>query len=560
MPGNDVGASSHSTAAAASLRWGIYWLLIAAAVGQVSGRLLATNSIDRLAYDNARIQAEYEKSRAKYVGEGATGEALAEKLKRRRAELESRLRLDRPFLSSNDRSRWLTVRALVEYHTFEIDKIVTDPQQARQWDTIDMIKHPGWDGKGWKGEGRLYSSKPPLLATIIAGPYWVIYHTTGLSLRDDPHTVGRILLFLFNVIPLAIYFWLLAGICERYGTTDYGRLLVMATAAFGTFLTTFAVTLNNHLHAAIFVIAALAAALPIWFEGRRQWRYFAIAGFCAAMAVACELPALSFCVAIGLAAFWKAPRRALLGFLPPALLVGAAHLGTNYLSHGTIEPPYGMRDFSKDDQGNTKDWTNGNWYNYDYYVGTGDKKVKKQSYWSRDEAALARRSAIDRGEASRATYALHALVGHHGIFSLTPVWLLSVCGAMMMICRGRFQSVAPRDESMSQRAEQGISLRSLGLLVAAISIVCIGFYIGQGTENRNYGGGTSGLRWAFWLTPLWLIAMLPAADWIGGRRWARFLAALLLALSALSASYPIWNPWSHPWIYQWMVHLGWLTP
>ena len=29
------------------------------------------------------------------------------------------------------------------------------------WDTIDMVKHRGWDG-----QGHLYSSKPPLLATI----------------------------------------------------------------------------------------------------------------------------------------------------------------------------------------------------------------------------------------------------------------------------------------------------------------------------------------------------------------------------------------------------------
>lgn len=556
MLGKDVGASTHPTAAT-HLRRAVYWLLIAAAVGQVSGRLLATNSIDRLAYDSARIQEEYQKSRAKFVAEGVSGQELEDKLNRRRAELESRLRLDRPFLSSNDRSRWLTVRALVEYHTFEIDKIVTDPQQAKVWDTIDMVKHRGWDGKGWEGEGRLYSSKPPLLATIMAGPYWVIYHTTGLSLRDDPHTVGRILLFLFNVIPLAIYLWLLAGICGRYGTTDYGRLLVMATAAFGTFLTTFAVTLNNHLHAAIFVTAALAAALPIWFEGRREWRYFVIAGFCAAMTVACELPALSFCVAIGVAFLWKAPKPTLLGFLPAALLVGAAWAGTNYASHGTFKPAYDVRDFSPGPDGKTKDWRNGNWYNYDFYVG----KVKRLSYWSRDEASLARRSAIDRGEPSHARYALHVLVGHHGIFSLSPIWLLSVVGALMMMrCRGKQPTNSERGITTTSTEQPADSYRALGLLVAAISLVCIAYYVlVQGTENRNYGGGTSGLRWTFWLTPLWLIAMLPAADWISGRRWAQFLAALLLALSALSASYPIWNPWSHPWIYQWMEHMGWLA-
>ena len=46
---------------------------------------------------------------------------------------------------------------------------------------------------------------------------------------------------------LVIYFGLLARLVERFGTTDWGRIFVMAAAVFGTFLTTFAVTINNHL-------------------------------------------------------------------------------------------------------------------------------------------------------------------------------------------------------------------------------------------------------------------------------------------------------------------------
>ncbi len=45
----------------------------------------------------------------------------------------------RPFLSANDRSRWDTVRALVEHGTYAIDDVIREPG----WDTIDMVKHPG---------------------------------------------------------------------------------------------------------------------------------------------------------------------------------------------------------------------------------------------------------------------------------------------------------------------------------------------------------------------------------------------------------------------------------
>ena len=74
--------------------------------------------------------------------------------------------------------------------------------------------------------------------------------------------------------------------------------------------------------------------------------------------------------------------------------------------------------------------------------------------------------------------------------------------------------------------------------------------------TNNYGGNSSGPRWLFWLTPFWLLTMLPAADWLAGRRWGRGLACLLLAVSVLSASYPTWNPWRHPWLYNLLEYLN----
>ena len=101
--------------------------------------------------------------------QGIEGEALKNELARIETQLRRDAQLRRPFLSANDRSRWCTVRALVEPEMrvegapYAIDKVIQDPN----WDTIDMVKH----------DGHLYSSKPPLLATLMAGIYWIIYHT-----------------------------------------------------------------------------------------------------------------------------------------------------------------------------------------------------------------------------------------------------------------------------------------------------------------------------------------------------------------------------------------------
>jgi hypothetical protein len=75
-------------------------------------------------------------------------------------------------------------------------------------------------------------------------------------------------------------------------------------------------------------------------------------------------------------------------------------------------------------------------------------------------------------------------------------------------------------------------------------------------EDRNYGGMTSAFRWVFWLTPLWIVTMLPAADATARSRTWRIFCAVLLAVSALSAAYPR-NPWSHPWIRNFAMHVGW---
>ncbi|HEY2841543.1 MAG TPA: hypothetical protein VGJ26_20455, partial [Pirellulales bacterium] len=426
----------------------------------------------------------------------------------------------RPFLSGNDRSRWATVRALVEHGTYAIDEIVAEPG----WDTIDVVKHDEEGREAPKAdEGHIYSSKPTLLPTIMAGPYWVIVRVTGETLATHPYAIGRVMLILFNVLPLLIYFILWGKVADRLGTTDWGRIFTMACATLGTFLTTFAVVINNHLPAAVTAMATLYLALRITQDGERRWWLFVLTGLFAALTAANELPALSFFAAVGAMLLWQAPRLTLLAFAPPALLVAVAAIGTNYAAHHTWSTPYAHR--SEGD----------NWYDFQYLR---DGKPRT-SYWANPKG----RSLIDQGEPSMARYALHALVGHHGIFSLSPIWLLSIVGLAMLLL--------DRDPEW----------RQWGLLIAAVSAVCLVFYILlRGVEDRNYGGTTSGFRWVFWMAPLWLAAMQPAADWMGQRRAWQIVAALLLAASVLSVSYPTWNPWTHPWPYDLMESMGALAP
>ena len=144
----------------ASTRWGIYLVLIAIAVGNMSGRLLSVNSVDKVQLESTRIREALDRKRARLADEGLAEQEIAARISADEATIRDELRLQRPFLSANDRSRWVTIRSLVEHGTYEIDAIVIEPT----WDTIDMVQHNGRDG-----ELHLYSSKPPLLATLVGG-------------------------------------------------------------------------------------------------------------------------------------------------------------------------------------------------------------------------------------------------------------------------------------------------------------------------------------------------------------------------------------------------------
>lgn len=523
----------------ASLRRAVYAVMIAAAAGMMLGRILAVDSVDYYRLEAERrkqIEPELKRRTAELRAAGRTEEEIAEKIAQVRADLEQKAQLSRPFLSGNDRSRWCTLRALVEPQLrvpgapYAIDRVIQEPN----WDTIDMVKHnrryqppeeplpdlnPGDRIRDWDGRqvgGHLYSSKPPLYPTLLAGIYWVVHKITGETLGTEPYLIGRTILIIVQWLPMIVYFILLVRLIDSLGTSDWGRIFAAGAGIFGTFLTTFSVVLNNHLPAAVCVLISLYAWVRIERDGRRHWGWFATAGFFTAMAVVNELPAAAWAAAVAAALLYRAWKPTLLAFVPAAVIVAAAFLATNYIAHRTIIPPYAQRT------------AEGGWYNYTY-IRQG--RVI-DSYWNNPVG-------IDQGEPHWPTYALHVLIGHHGIFSLQPFWLMSVVGLALWFKR------RPWSEA-----------RLIGAAITLVSLVCIAFYLAQPVPNRNYGGMCCGLRWLFWFSPLWTLALVPTADTWANHRLLRGLGLLLLAFGVMSVSYPTWNPWTHPWISNALAYWG----
>lgn len=244
-----------------------------------------------------------------------------------------------------------------------------------------------------------------------------------------------------------------------------------------------------------------------------------MSGFFTAFTITNELPAAAFAAFLGLVLLWRLPRLTLMWFVPAALIPAVAFFLTNYLAVGMWRPAYS--EFG------------GPWYEY------------AGSHWLPPAAGQVKRGIDWAGQReSRAEYILNCLIGHHGIFSLSPIWILAFAGMVLVLLR----RLGADDERRGNRR-----LLALGTLL--VSVVVLGFYLTNRTVN--YGGWTTGLRWLMWLSPLWLLTMLPVADRLGQSRWGRGVAYLLLAVSVMSVSYAVMNPWRHPWLYAFFEALGW---
>ncbi len=366
----------------------VYLLLIAISAALMLGRIMAVDRVDLRQLEIARmaqIQPRLDAKEAELRKRTSDEKAIRAELDRTRQNLIRDAKLESPMLCGNDRSRWCTIRALVEpdmrivrtvtrpdgspryeYVWYAIDKV----QTIKGWDTIDMVKHELPDQPG---PAYLYSSKPPLLPTVLALPYSAIYWGSGqrITLEKEPYLVVRSMLVLLNLLPLTFCWFLSARLIDRFGTTDWARIFSVAAICFGTFLSTFVVTLNNHLPAVFCVTIAFYCAVRIFFDGETRLRYFAGAGFFAAFAVACELPAASFFGLLGLLLLLKYPKPTLLAGTPAALFVLAAFFATNYAAHRTVLPAYSQRA----------------WYIYEFERGG----VMRDSYWKNPVG-------IDRGE------------------------------------------------------------------------------------------------------------------------------------------------------------------
>lgn len=402
-----------------------------------------------------------------------------------------------PIQNANDESRWCTVWSLVERGTYVIDDA---PWTAH---TVDKIRR----------DGHYYSSKPPLFPTLLAGIYWLQRHALGWSLDTHRALVVRSTLFLVNVVPLMIFIALYARFVSRTHARRQPFVLAYCTlaAALGTYLTPYCVTLTSHTvagfccMATIYVVWRISRGRPTGSPLRSDGAWFALAGLLAGLLPALDLLATPFCVGVFVTLLWIDPARTTRCFVPAALVPIAAFLLTNWLVMDTVVPAYAFK--------STELY---------HYPG---------SFWENPRGIAANTD-------SRPLYLLHMLVGHHGWFTHTPLFLIACLAAVRRPFGG-----PP-------------SFPSFNLLVLANFAFLVVFYL---IISDDYGGTCQGLRWLFWQIPLLLMLLPPAVERLARSKAGRVALWSVLTLSIFSAAYALPGPWGASWLHVLIRSTGWVT-
>lgn len=540
--------------------WSIYWLIIGAALALVAGRVVVVSSIEG---DTAFLSAN---DRSRWC----TIASLVE---------DGTYEIDRQVAIFNPIHR-----------------------HRRPWNTIDKVQHIGRDGDWhqYSSKPPLYPTMiagiyaclngltglrmtdhpvyvPRIILAIVNIPMLAILFIATTSVTD--RMTRSIWAKLLSV--LGMCFGTMLGPFSISLSNHVPAAAAIAVAAWLYFRAIDRVARQD-------LVQGAGEALQEGLIGLRI--EYLSAGIAIALAAANELPALSIMVCF-VALFALVDRRSVAPVISGVCIVGFAFFGTNWVAHQSFRPPYAHRgdgalletisevpqkwlsEFNDSAQPSDQltDWLAGNltgsnvsdldsasWlasnepnrlrlktHSGDYALLAKDDSIEiriwddwyeyQGSYWQDGN-----RRGVDLGEPSRARYLFNMLVGHHGVFSLTPIWLLFPFGLVRSIQRNTWPE------------------KRFALTVLLCTTICAAFYLMRPTIDRNYGGVSVCFRWLLWFAPLWMIFASKAVENFQSIKLAKWVTVCLLATSIFSASTAISNPWQSPWLYRYLEFLGWL--
>jgi hypothetical protein len=384
-------------------------------------------------------------------------------------------------------------------------RAVLGPNDASRWDTVWSLTH----GKGYVidessymtadkvyNHGHYYSTKPALLPAFVAAITSLASCATGATLPNQDYILIPIVVTIINVLPFVLVIYFFGKWLADLSYSDFTKAFCLITAAFGTYLTAYNTSLNNHTVAAVAVMLTMLSGSRISTDHAQNALHFFACGVLSAWVVANELPAGFFCV-LTFGYLWKIDKvKTLKFFAPGALIVTILFFGCTFWATGGFVPYYLHKEL--------------------YYY--------PDSFWNHP-------TGISSAKDPLGVYILNFIVGHHGIVSLSPVLLLGLLGMFS-------------------------PLTSAPLRFGAIFLTIINCAFVFSTTH-DYAGTCQGPRWFMWLIPIWLFCMPPITERLSRSTLGKCVLFESLVWSFGSVCYATFaspsGPWSVSWLHQLML-------
>ena len=383
-------------------------------------------------------------------------------------------------------SRLATVYALVHDGSWYIDRPAGEPPNPFEMLTVDKVQTPN---------GRMISSKPPVLPLLMAGEYAALnsFADWRLTNRDDLRRVMRVMIVTLIKIPYAVGMLFFVLLLRLFFQDGKKAALVLLIMAFASPIPGYACQINNHTPSAAALCGALYFGLGLY-AGKLKpssWRFCAF-GFLSAFIFVTDIPITIFPASLGLLLIMKYPRQAMLWAGLGALPLLTLHFALMTAITGS---PFPVQ-------------TREIMYNF------------RNSYWRNP-------IGVDGLNESRWLYLFHMNFGRFGTFLLFPSLLFAVPGFI--------RSLVNRE----------VGIKSFALTMGAAWALLTLYYV---LETNNYGGAAYGFRWHIGAVPVFLFfSAVQMAATQRKYQWA-FFAALFL-VSGYSAWECMQAPWgaSHEW-------------
>ncbi len=376
-------------------------------------------------------------------------------------------------------SRLSTVHTLSEFGTWSLDAIPRD--EPLPFSTVDKVMVGGRVLNGVTVDGRMISSKPPLLPLAMTALYQLQKPIIGWDLRnkDDVIPIARYMTVVLITSSYAVGLLFFMNILLVFNIRPAIRLVLMVSLAFGSQMFGFATIINNHVPGTAMLLVALyfAIALGQGAVSPSAWRFGAF-GFVGAFACTIDMPAGVFIVIAGLYLLMRHPRSTMLYVIPAAAIPLAIHFGV--MIAVTDSPlPVQTREAAY------------------YYQG---------SYWRHPVG-------IDALNEPKAIYAFHMTFGRKGLFSLYPIMLAGIAAAGWTLTRRG----AP---------QRGFVFAGFAGFIVLTLYYCL--------STNNYGGESYGFRWYIPVMPVLLLMAAPLLNEMRAT-WRWGFVVTMMVVSAVSA-------------------------